>query len=97
MKPEAFIEVRFKTTAEGGRKGPVFGQHYGCPLLVDGEYFDCRLLLDGQQFELGQTYQAPVVFLHPELVLPKLSVGKSVTLWEGKDVGTGKVIQLARS
>lgn len=95
MKPDAIIEVRFKTTAEGGREGAVVGELYGCPLFVDGEAFDCRLSLDGKTLQLGETYELPVKFLNPHLVLPKLSPGKPVKLWEGKEIATGKVLRLA--
>jgi len=44
--------------------------------------------------ELGEYYEIPVIFLCPELVLPKLAIGKEVVLWEGKDVATGYVINL---
>jgi len=96
MKPDAIIEVRFKTTAEGGRQGNIVIAEipYGCPLLVDGEAFDCRLLLMGQTLALGETYELPIKLLRPDLALPKLSAGKAVTLWEGKEIATGKVIRL---
>lgn len=93
--PDAIIEVRFKTPDEGGRQGDVTGgEFYGCPLFVEGEAFDCRLLLSGRTLQLGETYELPVKFLNPGLVLPKLSPGKSVKLWEGKDIATGKVVRL---
>jgi hypothetical protein len=88
------IRIRFKTTEENGRNTAVEGTFYACPLFVDGEAFDCRLLLNGQRLELGEYYEIPVIFLSPELVLPKLCVGKEVVLWEGKDVATGYVINL---
>ena len=96
MKPDAIIEVRLKTTAEGGRQGAIVvaKRPFGCPLFVDGEAFDCRFLIERQTLELGSTYELPIKFSHPELALPKLSVGKSVTLWEGKDIATGKVLSL---
>lgn len=96
MKPDAIIKVRFKTTAEGGRHGPiVIGETpYGCPLFVDGHAFDCRLLINAQTLHLGETYELPVKFLNPDLVLPKLSPGKPLKLWEGKDIATGEVIRL---
>jgi hypothetical protein len=93
MKPEIILEVSFKTPEEGGRKNPVVGPQYGCPILIDGEYFDCRMLLDTTQLILGKIYRLPVQFLSPHLVLPKLSIGKVVGLWEGKIIGSGKVIQ----
>jgi len=95
MTPDAYLQVRFKTHDEGGRKTPVTGDYYACPLFVDGEGFECRLLIDGKTLALGQWYELPVKFMNKELVVPKLSVGKVVTLWEGKDVGLGKILKLA--
>ena len=94
MTPDAFLEVRFKTPDEGGRETSITGAYYACPLFVDGEGFECRLLIDGKTLELGHSYEVPVKFMNRDLVLPKLSVGKILTLWEGKDVGSGKVLRL---
>ena len=94
MKPDAFINVRFFTTAEGGRNAAVEGQFYACPLFVDNEGFDCRLLLDGRRFELGSTYEVPVKFLYRDLALAKLAVGDEVTLWEGRNVAKGQVVRV---
>ena len=75
MKPDAIIKVRFKTTAEGGRQGPiVIGEKpYGCPLLVEGEAFDCRMLVNGQTLQLGNTYELPIKFVNLDLVLSSLN------------------------
>ena len=94
MKPDAIIEIRFKKTVEGGRQNAIVGNVYGCPMFVDGVGFDCRLLLGGQTIQLGETYKVPVKFMNFEMVLPKLTVGKSIVLWEGKEVATGKVVRL---
>lgn len=96
MKPDAIIKVRFKTTTEGGRQGPiVIGERlYGCPFFVDGEWFDCRLLINAKTLVLGETYELPIKFLNPDMALPKLSPGKSVKLWEGKDIAIGEVVRL---
>jgi hypothetical protein len=67
--PDAIIEVRFRTTDEGGRKTPVDGDFYSCPLFVDGEGFDCRIFLGNQRAELGQWYQFPVKFLRRDFVI----------------------------
>jgi hypothetical protein len=100
LKPDIFIEVRFKISAEGGRQTAITipedaDCHYGCPLFVDGEGFDCRLLVKGMTLELGQTYELPVKFLCPDLALPKMLMGKSVTLWEGKHIAVGRVVRFA--
>lgn len=94
MKPDAVIEVRFKTPSEKGRQGAVVGEVYGCPLFVDGEAFDCRIYLEGKTLDLGKTYEVGVKFLNPQLALPHLSPGKSIYLWEGKEIATGKVVRL---
>ena len=91
-EPEAIIEVRFKTTVEGGRRDAIFGKDYRCPLFIDGEAFECRIPLDGKTLQLGETYKLPVQFLFPDLVLPALSPGKLVVLWEGKEIATGTLV-----
>jgi len=96
MKPDAIIEIRLKTTDEGGREKPIsiLDQPFGCPLFVAGEAFDCRFLIENQRLELGSTYEIPIKFLCPKSAIQRLSVGTPFTLWEGKDIATGKVIRL---
>lgn len=94
MIPDAFLKVRFNSPDEGGRKTSVKGDFYACPLFVDGEGFDCRILIKGRTLELGIWYELPVKFMNKDLVLPKLNVGKLVTLWEGRKVASGKVVRL---
>lgn len=100
MKPDIYIKVRFKTSEEGGRKtslkrkaslGPGF---YGCPLMVDGKAYDRRLLIGDREIELGKYYEIPVKFLDKDLALSSLAVGKNITLWEGKQVADGQVIEI---
>ncbi len=94
MKPDAIINVRFLLPTEGGRNSAVEGQFYACPLFVDNEGFDCRLMLEGRRLELGTSYEVPVKFLYRELALPKLSVGKEVLLWEGRNVARAQIISI---
>lgn len=97
MEPDAIIEVRFKTPDEGGRKNAIIGNHYSCPLFIDGEGFDCRLILEGRKIVLGAWYRLPVKFLNLNLVAPRLLTGKSITLWEGKPVAAGKIVEVLPS
>jgi hypothetical protein len=98
MEPDAIIEIRLKTTHEGGRKNAISiaDRPFGCPLFVAGEAFDCRFLLENQRLELGRTYEIPIKFLCPETAIQKLSAGAAITLWEGKDIPIGKVIRLGK-
>jgi hypothetical protein len=95
MMPDAFLKVRFKTSSEGGRSTPIRGEFYACPMFVEGEGFDCRLLLAGVTLELGQWYEVPVKFMNKDLIVSKLKVGTTVSLWEGKDIAEGEVLRLA--
>ncbi len=95
MKPDVIIEVRFLRSDEGGRQNHIKGAaFYGCVFFVEGEAFDCRLLLGGRSLRLGQTYALPVKFLNPDIVMPKLSLGRPIRLWEGKDIAVGKVVRI---
>lgn len=94
MVADAVLEIRLKTHAENGRVSAISGDVYHCPLLVDGEAFDCRVYHDGKVLELGHTYQVDVRFLSPHDALPHLSIGKQISLWEGKEIATGTVLQV---
>ncbi len=100
MKPDIYVKVRFKTTSEGGRETPLrrktslTEEFYACPLVIDSKAYDCRLLIEDKEIELGKYYEIPVKFLNKDLALPRLSVGKSITLWEGKEVAKGEVIKI---
>ena len=91
---DAFIEVRFRTTEESGRKTPIIGDSYACPMFIDDQAYDWRLLIKGVKMELGSLYEVPVIFLNRDLVLSNLFIGKSVTLWEGKDGADGKIVKV---
>lgn len=92
---DAIIEVRFKTPSEGGRKTPITGNMYSCPLLIDGEGFDCRIWLGNKKIELGKIYDLEVSFLFRSLAKPHLNIGREISLWEGKEIANGKIKGIA--
>ncbi|MEQ9347616.1 MAG: hypothetical protein RIG26_14345 [Thalassospira sp.] len=94
MKAEAEILVRFQSASEGGRTSPIFADRYGCTLTKDGAHgFDCRFILDGLTlFEFGREYEVAVKFLNPENALESLKEGEKFYVWEGKIIGSGKVL-----
>jgi|ERR1700722_19819659 hypothetical protein len=93
-KRDVTINVRFKTTEEGGRKTPISGEFYACPMLIDGKGFDCRIDLDGKKVELGHNYVLSVKFLNRSSVVPLLYPKKPVILWEGKDIANGEILEI---
>lgn len=94
MTPDIYIDVRFRTTNEEGRKTAVSGEVYACPLFIDGEAFDCRLLIGDRKLDLGKSYEVPVKFLNRDMISPKLVVGTKIILWEGKDIADGIIIRI---
>lgn len=94
MDADAIIKIRFKTTSEGGRQADLTGDYYSCPLFVDGNGFECRLFISGLTIHLGTWYDLPVKFMNKVLVLPHLSNGKLIDLWEGKIVANGSVVKI---
>lgn len=92
---DIMAKIHFFTTAEGGRKTPVFGRHYGCPMDIRGQKFTCRIYLEGiDKIYPGDEVVVPIKFLSPEIVLPLLKKGGWFTLWEAKTVAEGEVIDL---
>lgn len=94
MNPDVLLKIRFRKTSEGGRLSRIQGDFYGCPMFVQGTAFDCRLLLDGQCIELGESYTLGAKFLCPEAVLPALSIGLKIILWEGKEIADGHILEI---
>ena len=100
MKPDIYINVRFRTTSEGGRVSSLGHKKlrvvdfYACPMIINDKAYDCRLLIGDQELRLGQYYEVPVVFVNRDLVVPNLSVGKNITLWEGKEIADGQVTRI---
>ena len=100
MNPDIYAKIRLRTSSEGGRKTAlrrktlIGGDFYSCPIIIDGEAFECRLLVGNEILELGKYYQVPIWFLNRESVLPRLSIRKTITLWEGRDIGDGEITQI---
>jgi len=83
------------TPAEGGRRTVLTAEQYGCPLGFEGEYYECRVDLSTVgPLAPGGRARVPIRFFHPELVVPRLAPGASFTLWEGKTIGRGKVVDV---
>ena len=89
------VRIRFFTAAEGGRTQDLRGSRYGAPLFVDGKGFDCRFNFSDAHISLGEWVDVELMFLSPDLALPKLPANTRFTLWEGKTVAEGIVLQLA--
>jgi hypothetical protein len=97
-QPHIIADIEFLTTEEGGRRTTFTAEQYGCPFGFKGEYFECRVDLSSVgPLPPGGHARVPIRFFHPELVLSRLVPGSSFTLWEGKTIGRGKVVDVVRS
>ena len=95
IKPDIIVSLRFYTTAEGGRKGPLPPEKFGCPFEFQGELFDCRLLLEATgALTPGAKATVPVIFLRPDLIKARLQVGSRFTLWEMGTIAEGVVKEI---
>ena len=96
-EPDAIVELELLSRSAGGRSGPTPSTFLGCPFGIEGEYFDCRLdFSDTGPLSPGGKARVPVVFLSPSLVIPRLRPGTAFTLWEGKIIGQGLVVEILR-
>ena len=101
MRPDIIADIKFYPTKEGGRKTniPPEIKFFGYPFEHNGEFNDCRLLLDNfGKIEPGDSVNdVPIVFLYPELVLPKLKIGDPFKLWEGGFKAEGKIKKIMKN
>ena len=93
---DVWVEVRFLTTAEGGRATAVrVGDKYRPELLIDGARWACLTIGDGEIVEPGGTVQMGLKFLSPTQLASRLGVGTRFALTEGpRTVATGRVLQI---
>jgi hypothetical protein len=99
MSPHIQARLHFYKTSCGGRKGPLLGPWYGslCELVGDPILHECRVLLnDAASVSPGQTIVLPITFwARPDLVVPKLHVGLTFFLTEGRRrIARGEVVEI---
>lgn len=93
--PDIMAEIRFYTTKEGAENPPHPPRIFKFPLDYEGEKFDCGLHLDTSgPVALGETVKVPITLLCPELIKPRLKAGSRFTLWDGRTIAEGEVINV---
>lgn len=93
-KPEIRATITLLPTEQGGRRsGLPSGAEYRTVLGAGGEHFSARFIVENA-LEPGGSTDVEIQFLFPEAALPKFPVGATFTIWEGRDIGTGRVTSL---
>lgn len=93
--PHILAEISLLTTEEGGLKGPFLFPVIKLLTRIGDSYHDCGIdFSESIPLYPGGSAIAPVEFLCPDLVMPKLKVGDTFDLWHGRVVGHARVLQL---
>jgi hypothetical protein len=95
LTPEIFARIELYPTSADGRKGPLPDGMYRGVLGVAGEHYSIAFVPPaGVLVQPGDAVEVGVQFLFPELALPHFAVGTEFTLWEGRDIGRGRVLRV---
>ena len=97
VAPEIFVELNFLSASEGGRVSPISCGEYRGVLGVEGGHFSVRFCVTSEQETApGKSGKFGVQFLAPEVALPLFKVGVEFSVWEGKTIGHGRVLEVVR-
>jgi hypothetical protein len=100
-KPVADIvaEIRLHPTEVNGRLSSICSGEYRCVLGIDSQHFSARWIVPvGEELAPGgRPSTFGIQFLVPEAALPHFKVGAAFTVWEGKEIGSGRVLSVARN
>lgn len=96
--PDLIAEIKFFLPFQGERRtDPKPSKFYACPLFINGNGFDCRILTNEKVIHLGTSYQFPIVFLDWDFASPHMNVGTQFVIWEGKNIGEGRILEVVRT
>jgi len=95
VTPEIVVEITLLPSEAGGRKGTILQGEYRGVLGVGSENFSVRFFVPFEDgFSPNQTQRFGVQFLVPEAALPHFTVGTAFTVWEGRVIGNGRVLEV---
>ena len=93
--PDASATIALLPTDQGGRNGPTPDGWFGCVMAVGERNYDIRIALD-EPLAPGTTRRVQIQFLEPRSALRVLSPGATFSLWEGREIGFGRIERLRR-
>ena len=93
------VELRLHPSEPDGRSSPIFSGEYRGILGVGSEHFSTRWIVPagGELTPGGRARTFGIEFLFPENALPYFKVGATFTVWEGKEIGSGRVLGISTS
>jgi hypothetical protein len=95
LRPEIVVDIDLLSSAEGGRKGPIPSGIFRGIFGVDGQHFSAAFFVcNPSGFAPGESGQFVVQFLFPDAAVPFFPVGTSFSVWEGRTIGNGCVMEV---
>jgi hypothetical protein len=95
VTPEIVVEITLLSSEAGGRKGAILQGEYRGVFGIGSANFSVRFFVpleDG--FSPNQTQRVGVQFLAPEAAPPNFPVGAEFSVWEGRVIGKGRVLEV---
>ena len=97
--PDIVAELRLFPTEANGRLSSICSGEFRGVLGIGSEHFSARWIVPvGEELVPGgRAGTFGIQFLVPEAALPHFRVGAAFTVWEGKEIGSGRVLSVVRN
>lgn len=98
--PDAIARISLFGSDRNGRRTAIPPNRFRCPVFFGEqrkEANDCMFLLDLIGVGLdpgGAEREVPIKFLSRESVAENIRPGVRFTLWEGRDIGVGEILEV---
>jgi len=94
--PDIVAELRLHPSEANGRLLSICAGEYRGVLGIDSEHFSARWVVPvGEELSPGgRAGTFGIQFLFPEVALPHFKVGAAFTVWEGREIGSGRVLSV---
>jgi hypothetical protein len=91
-------DLKLLTAQEGGRETNTPRDKLHCMFEFGGSLYDCRLLLSSVgSVPPGLQFQAPIIFVNPDAILPRLHAGAKFLLRDPRIIAHGTVLSVHRT
>jgi hypothetical protein len=95
FSPQISVEITLASEELGGRKTPILQGEYRGVFTVGEKSFSVRFCIPSERALSPSAVQNfDVQFLVPEAATPHFPVGAAFKVWEGKDIGIGRVLRV---
>lgn len=95
ISPQISVEITLTSEEQGGRKRSILQGEYRGVFMVGEAGFSVRFCVpSGHEFTPLEAQKFDVQFLFPEAATPSFPVGTVFKVWEGKDIGYGRVLEV---